>query len=418
VIFNFIAIMILALLFRSAKCNRTSLVFLLTIGQSVFLLISARIAWEVNSFTLFFIALLLLAVWMTQISNKLFIQNGGYSLFFITNLLGTYNHVIFSCISIAGLLGLILWSLHNRSFQYKNLILLCLINAVNLALLFCGMQSGLDKLIPLVGYTILLVLAIILLELYVLRFLISIIPNNFVFKISPVVTISLFIIFFNCFVYFHGVAFFQLVTNTKVLLHFFSQESNPFQTILYIVSGCSYLIVLCVFLIQDVYESENAIFAWIITSYFGLFSFYTTNCSFRYYLSIFILSSIYIAIKFNQQPKRLYIFCAITAMTTISINKQLFNVFNSDNKIIRPVYFNMGNGQMETSAHFLPNKPVIDFLKKSKAQKITYSSNQYFLEQPINFYYKIAPWPRSANKSAIIDYDFENIGNGYQLYSN
>ncbi|MGF7082983.1 hypothetical protein [Mucilaginibacter sp. UYCu711] len=416
-VFNFIGLLILFFIFKPAQYLRVTLILFSIIAQSVFLLITPRIAWEVNSFTLFFISLLLFAVRIIQTNKNSFIQRLGYALFLIVNILGTYNHVIFSCVSIAGLLGLLFWSLHNKSLEYKNLIILCSINALNLLLLFYGMQAEINKLVPVLGYVILIIFFLIIFELYLLYRLTEIKVNNFQITISPFIFTLLSIIFINCFAYFHGVAFFQLVTNNKVLLHFFSYDTNFVQSVLYIICGCTYLLFLIKFLIQDILNPAKAIFAWVIISYFGLFSLYTTNCSFRYYLSILIISSVYIALKFNQHPKGIYIFYIIMTLTTLSINKNLFDIFINEHRIVKPVYFNMGNGVMETSAHFLPNKPVIDFLKRNKTQVITYGSNRYFLEQPIKFYYSIKPWVKTANKAATIDYDFESFGNGYQLFN-
>jgi len=415
-IFNFLGLIIIILIFRSTRYYHATAIFLLITGQSVLLLISPRIAWEVNSFTLFFIALLLLSLYMIQVKNRFIVQNIGYFLFLITNIIGTYNHVIFSCISMAGLMGLVIWSIQNKSLRHKNLLVLSLINAFNLVLLFYIMQHDTDQLLSIRGYVTALIFALILAEIYFLFFLIKIRINDVPFKISKVMTIVLFVACFNSFAYFHGIAFFQLLTSSKVLLHFFSYQTSLFQNILYLIGGCTYLLVLILFLAEDITTPTKSIYSWVIISYLGLFSLYTINCSFRYYLSIFILCTIYIAFKFNERAKGRYLFLGLMLLLTVCVNQNLFEIFIDDNRAITPVYFNMGNGQMETSAHFLPNKPVVDFLIQRRASKVSYGSNQFFLKEPVDFFYAIKPWPKLANSSATIDYDFQNAGRCYRLF--
>ena len=156
--------------------------------------------------------------------------------------------------------------------------------------------------------------------------------------------------------------------------------------------------------------------AYLLIAYFGLFNIYTINCSFRYYLAIYLLIIIYMGFKLSKSLIRstpLIFFLIVIAFT---INITLFNIFRSTSRAVKAVNFRIGNSQIETSAHFLQNKPLVTYLKENKVGEVYYQSNRYFLEQPILFYYNSKPWPKSRNNKVMIDYNFSNEEGSYTFY--
>jgi hypothetical protein len=415
VLCNIAALMILIFTFRSFDQKRRALLFFMIMGQFVFLIISPRIAWEVNSFTFLLISLLIFAIHNIHLKNNNALSKGSATLYLIVNIIGTYNHIIFSCISISTFIGLLLWSFNQKSLVYKNFIIINLLNTANLLTLYFLMKYYLNGFASVWWLVIVVALCFIFAEVYLTKFLLSIPLKKIKFKNPIMVTNPIAIIFFFSFIYFHGFGFFQVVTSNNIFLHFFSYHTNDVERAIFIVSGSLYILLLSIFLIQDMFISRDSIFAWMLLSYLGLFSIYTTNCSYRYYLSILLLSSIYASIKLDKHKVCFYFFITVS-IATISANIILYRIFTRDNQHIRPVKFKLSNGVIETSAHFISDKALIDFLKKSKASKITYLSNRYFLEEPVRFYYEINPWIKSIDSSVIVDYDFDRLGTGFKLY--
>src|SRR5690606_16361867 len=62
VIFNLIGLMVFCGAFLHSGMGRPLVLFLLIIAQSALFLVSPRIAWEVNTFTLFFLSIMVAAV--------------------------------------------------------------------------------------------------------------------------------------------------------------------------------------------------------------------------------------------------------------------------------------------------------------------------------------------------------------------
>ncbi|MDN5284202.1 MAG: hypothetical protein JWR38_476 [Mucilaginibacter sp.] len=416
-IFNLLALVIICITLHVHKKGRISVFFLLIFSQSALYLIAPRVAWEVNTFTLFFISLLIAAT-VNIMSDVMTFKPFWIILFFIGNILGTYNHVLFSCISVAALIAVVLRSLYNKNQSLQKVIVLLVFNLINVILVFVSMRYWLDMSVFQTPYLVVLITAAILtVEIIFLKKLPNVITHHS-FKINihtNFIYLVLAILLFS-FIIFHGMALFQVISNFKLIIHAYSYPFTPIIKLLFLAGGCVIGFYLCFYLAEDIKDKSTSLFAFFIITYLGLLSIYTTNCSFRYYLSIYTIVSLYLAIKMGKRINRAIPLIISLLLTVVLINIFMFKIFNYPERPIKAMDITIGNGQVETSAHFLPNKPLIDFLKKNEIDKIHYFSEQYFLEQPVLFYQLIEPWKQEPGNTAIIDYDYSGNKHGYMLY--
>ncbi|MGY4383397.1 hypothetical protein ACVWYN_000416 [Pedobacter sp. UYP24] len=412
VIFNSIGICIIGFALLKKKKLRVLLLFLMIIGQSSLYLLMPRIAWEVNTLTLFFISLLVLS--SIKILESQDAKPIWTLLFLITNILGTYNHIIFSCISVASLVGLTCWSLYLGNSHYKKIILLLTINFLNVFIVFLSMHYKLDVVFMIKSPTVILCLALILvIEEFIILKKIPKTEFSSPIIVKPALIYSFLFFAFANFVAYHGIAFFQTVSNYYLLIRFYSYKPEIVSQFLSFLCAFIFIGYIIYFLLDDVKRKDtSAIFAFILIAYMGIFPFYTTNCSFRYYLSIFLLFSLYIALKISKNLILCIPVIFSMVISCIIINLNLITIFYSKRPVMA-MNFIIGNGKKETSAHFIPNKPIIDFLRTNHVGKIIYVSDRYFIEQPVLFYRLAEPWKSTKEKEAIILYDFENFGSGY-----
>lgn len=140
---------------------------------------------------------------------------------------------------------------------------------------------------------------------------------------------------------------------------------------------------------------------------------YTTSCSFRYYLILYVTAAIYLSLHNESNNALSRVFKYGLLLNFCITNLILISIFQQD-RALKAIEINIGNHQTETSAHFLPNKPLMDFLRDNEIDTITYFSDRYFLEQPIIFLKKLQPWTTRNGTNAIVDYDYsDNIRGGY-----
>lgn len=409
VIFNVIGLGLITSLLRTKK----TMLFFLIMGQLVFFLISPRVAWEVNSLTLFFVALVMISVYLVQHNHQNYFRAGGAFLFLLANILGTYNHIIFSSLSGAILIGAILFSLETGDWAYKNIIILGLINMLNLVCLYFAMKYYTSVLIgsPIISVGVFFILSVA--ELYIWYGLINITPTIRKVKNGQLISRFIFVLLITSFLYFHGRGFFNVFANYKVLIHFFSYSpSFPIVTI-FIISGSVLLLYLSKCLVNDIFFIKDSAFALLIVTYAGILSIYTTNCSFRYYWILIIIVAIYLSIKISTSPSKYIIW--VLCFSTIFTNINLVYIFQNPDKRLKPQTFDMGNGKLETSAHFLISAAIIDSLKKKKVVRLVCPEDKYFIEEPVLFYYSIQPWVSLEENFAIISYDYKSLGSGFNI---
>jgi hypothetical protein len=411
VLANLCGLLVIAQTLSSRRLQKSRVAFFLILGQSALYLTSPRVAWEVNSFTLFLMSLLFACLVRVHKSGG----NPGtrwIMIFLITNIVGTYNHVIFSSISLSLLVGLGLWSAYHKSFEHKRIAVLLAANLVNVVLVILVMMYAIDK-VPLY-IQIITVAAVLSIEIHCYR-------KASVLPLLPVrmprwAATSILTAAAASFLFFHGIAFFEVITGYKVLLQNYSYECPPLLAGLSLLCGGIFIVTLTRFLIEDLRQKNQSVAVFFIVAYSGILSLYTVKTSYRYYLILYLVTAIYLSLKLRNRFRQNAVFFLSLLLTFILVNSAQFKIFFTQ-RPLKAVNFNIGNGQSETSAHFLPKEPLIKFLVENKSSSIAYAiPDAYFLEQPILFYKRIGPWKTEPNSRAIVGYNFDTYRNGFLLY--
>ncbi|QPH38723.1 hypothetical protein [Pedobacter endophyticus] len=403
VLFNLIGVIIISRILK-AYSQQSSILFLLFIGQSAIYLILPRIAWEVNSFTMILMAIYLLVV------TKIVKTNAKprpilIILFLMINLLGTYNHIIYASVSFAALFGLLIWSGHNKTYCYKNLIILLFVNLFNLAALHILMSFF--NVIFDVKYGMIWgssIIILVLLEVHLFAYAFEM-DFNFKIRIPRYVVLIIASAGLATFVFCHGLAFFDVLTNYKIFLNIYSYPVALGIKAFFIFPA----IILCISCIyhlwKDVFSfGKTTVPGIILISYLGIFSLFTVHNSVRYYLIIFILIALYLSLKVCHDPKASRTLYLSLVFSFFLSALTLFKAFFLDVKGYKVLEVNIGNEQIESSGHFLPKKNLVDSLRKYRVGKIEYMTDQYFIEEPVMFYKLANPWKEDKRNHAIIDY--------------
>ena len=79
---------------------------------------------------------------------------------------------------------------------------------------------------------------------------------------------------------------------------------------------------------------------------------------------------------------------------------------------IKAMQFSIGNGRVETSAHFIPADPLIKYMLANQASNII-TKEPFFIGNVVDFYKTFTP--ALLNKPNIIEvnYEVEQLGDGY-----
>lgn len=415
VVFNLLAVTGICGIMIHHKYKKSALAFILILLQSALYLTSARVAWEVNTFSLFFISLLFISAVNIYHNSK----NAVWVLIIlITCFLGAYNHIIFSMLPLSIFIGLSFYTLYYSDGQFNQYIVLFGLGVINTAAAFCltayfstGSGNSID-------FILVLLVGIVLLELWVFKKCSNSsigIPFPLNFTRTSVKLILLCGI--ACFLIFHGIAFIEVLSGYKIFLQNYSYESPLIIRVLLRICSIVFACFLINYLWHDLQNSKSAVFAFIMLTLLSVINVYTIKNSYRYYLVIYAVMGIYMACKLNEITKksRFLIYClAISFCIAAFIQLQ---VLKNNTRLIRVVNFKIGNKQTETSAHFLPKKPLVDYLKKHQAISIDCTDdNPYFLNLPIQFYNLQQPWQPNTNHKVMVAYDRINYKDGYLFF--
>lgn len=415
IIFNLLALLIIYIALLSQKKPIVLMIFLLMFSQSALYLIAPRVAWEVNTLTLLFTSLFAASL-SKIVEEENPVNKWWVGTFLIVNVLGTYNHILFSCISAAAGIGVVLSYLYDKKQSLQKAFPILAINSLNILMVFLAMKYWSNVFVP-PKFTILLSLSFLVLFLEIAlveKFLklSKFIPR--IFRVKTIIIDIALAIFLATFILYHGKAFFDVVSNYKLLTHAYSYEFGLLAKAIFLCIGAITCFYLFFYLAEDIKRNGKlSVFAFGIITYLGILSIYTINNSFRYYLSIYVLINLYMAIKIRGGVRRALPLIGSWIIAAIMVNASLIKIFVSSEKEIKAIELVIGNGQVETSAHFLPKEPLISFLKQHKIGQIHYISDRYFLEHPILFYQQIEPWPQSTDSTAVIEYDYTGNNNGY-----
>jgi len=415
VFFNLLGLMIISITMISAGYRRALIFFLLFMAQSMLYLSAPRVAWEVNTFTLFFISILVFCAQriLKQGSKFTRLHTG---LFLAVNVIGTYNHILFSAISVAMLGGVVLWSLFFRSSAKNPMLLTLIFNLVNLVFTFLMMRYLLGYFVHLIFIPLTAISILIFIELWLIKRIGYLKLVNDL-SVKPLFIQGTMALLFVVFTFTHGVSFFELVSNDKVMMNFYSYRTSLYERMVLLGGGTLMSAYFIILLGQDFLKTRTfSLFAFTIVCYLGILPLYTLNCSFRYYLSIIPMMALYLAFRSIQDPKincQLVISMLFTAAT---LGMGCYRVYSLGDRPVTPVRFVIGNRQSETSAHFIQKDPIIRTLRSHKTSKIVYFSDRYFLEQPILFYKIISPWESSQGNIGTLDFDYNTGGKGFIFY--
>jgi hypothetical protein len=411
VICNAVGLVLICWRLRNSKA--TVLVFLLIYCQSALFLTSVRIAWEVNTFSLFFFSIVFVSAYTIVIAGT-WNKKRWIFLFLLTNIVGSYNHLIFSTLGLSLFVGFILFSVYFDNNQYKKWLVVLFVNLINLGTVFLLMNYAQTKVIEIHGFLPFVVGGLVTLESSLLlryqRFF------NFTLY-SPRARIGVVIAILGCFcafVVFHGRAFFEVLSGWKIMLQTYSLESPyPLQLILSLCAGIV-LLYLLHFIWLDLQTTDSSLFAIILITFGGVLCLYTIRTSFRYYLIINILVSLYMAYRASINIRKYFPLLLTFIMSFIFITYLHGLVLSNKQRPLRAVNFTIGNNQPETSAHFLPKEVVIAHLRLNNISEVDYrNEHTYFMTLPIQFYQSVNPWTVNPNKRLVVGYDFKRLGSGY-----
>lgn len=171
-------------------------------------------------------------------------------------------------------------------------------------------------------------------------------------------------------------------------MNIYSYSPPKFVENIFRFCGIATMATIAYFLCQDIKKGgKDAIPAMSIISYLCIFSIFTTNNSLRYYLAIYIIFSIYVALRLNLRFKQGKMILAILILAGMLTQITIWEIYlNNDAHPAAALKVKVGNNMTEDSGHFLPKAPLVEFLQKNNIGHIYYDSERYFLEQPILFY--------------------------------
>jgi len=416
VIFNVLGFSIICYQLYIEKGLYWILSFALIFAQSAFYLSYPRVAWEVNSFTLFFLSLNF--VFLTRVFN-----NGGHisirgMLFFLTlGIVGSYNHILYSALLISILSGLILWQIQTKKKMYKKLIILSGFTLVNSVLILIGLKYFHEYLLYQLGFIPPLIFAALAAETYlVARFdrIIFFSPhkkynyNNFI-RIVLVSSLVAFILL-------HGKSSFETWTSYKVLAINYSYHCNVYLKLILTINAVLLLLCMITWLMEDIFKNPPLPYMYIMVVYLGVICFFTRETSFRYYLISQLLFILYLSERISRKSFCSKICLYSLAITVMLMNYIQFQIFNNSKPLKARIVI-IGNGQIENSAHYLPKEKVIRYLSRNNIGSIHYlDKDWYFLNEPIKFYKAFQPWYDDIENRAAVGYDQSTNNSTYILY--
>lgn len=408
VILNLLGLLIIWRTLYTKASPGQSLIFLLVICQSGLYLNSPRVGWEVNTFTLFFSSLILVSITRSIEKQKM----SKYLIFFtlLVFVVGSYNHIIFSAVPVSLIFGFGFTYLFHRKSIYFELFILMVVAVIDCLIQLLLFKHDTPGLFSSVWYYPVAAIVLLLAQTFML--------DSCIFRLIPSITIKLnknYFIFalpiaLIPFVFFHGKAFFETLSNYKIYMQFYSFESALWSVLIF--SGIAAIVVLYLVMNfrRNFLNEQTLLFTIAVASYAIIFSAYTTLNSYRYYLELYLAVALFLAVTASdrRQGKWRWVLMLSLSISLLTGFYTQFQIFCSSEHS-RALYFEIGNNQQETSAHFLPKERLIQFLESNQIDSvIILGPAPYFLETPVNFYKQSAPWKSTFGKKAVIMYQSTN----------
>lgn len=422
VILNSVSLAILLFSLVKNKMTKIALCFSLFFAQSSLYLLDAKVAWEVCSFNLFFMTLVIVSL------QKLILRKKQFSLvwaqiFLIGSFLGAYNHIIFSSLLISLEVGIFLWMKYNNQAlpsSAEKFFTLILLSNLNVLLLFILMHLWIDSLWAKFHYLcFLLPFAVTTIEVTFFNKLVFFLRSPFHRMMNVKISQSMIkgFLFFSLliFVILHGIAFVQILTQKIMVLRIFSYELPQITQGIFLVSAILLSAYLLYALYSDVIRNPNDPWVFLLLSYFGIFCIYTRGNSPRYYLILSVLVFLYLSFKISQKKSVIntLVILMITANAAL-LQMTLWQISLDKNRTLKPRLFKIGITHLETSAHFLPFAPVLDYINQHHIGYIE-TKEPFFIGTSFEFYKKIYPQINNYPNSMSIEYSYNEHKNGFSM---
>ena len=421
VVINVISLILLLYFLYKKNGAKSAFFFTLLFAQSAFYLIGPKIAWEVCTFNLLFLTAFVISLYkLSDDKNDISISWAFFFLF--SSLIGSYNHILFSSLPLSFLAGLSLWKFYNadRNGGTRSIAFL-LITLVNTTVLFLFMKFAIGLFWPFLHlYCFLYFIASILLESLFIKpialWCSSILEPVFKIRFSKSFLICVSSIFTFSFSLFHGMLFFQILSQRILFLRVFSYELPLWIAVTLFASAVVIGAFLIVSLVNDIRFRPREPWAFIIVGYLGTFTLYATEASIRYFLIMFVLMCLYAGFKLSSQdgPVRGVVLAALVT-NVLLVQSLLWFLSSNHHRKLRAIDFAMGNGRMESSAHFLPFGPVLDFINAHKIGHIEATKSEEAETGHTYDFYKLfnTQWEKYPNR-ARITYDKISMGDGFR----
>ncbi|MEL7146988.1 MAG: hypothetical protein AAFO69_11505 [Bacteroidota bacterium] len=420
---NTTGLLLIIYVLRQRHGTLSAFVFLLLFAQSAFLLTYAKVAWEVCTFNLLFIGLLLFA--FQHLDQKRASNQVGYRILFLSAaMMGAYNHILFSSLLLTAAISIPLWQILSNSKptkcvdQFCTLVLLALFN---ITAVFGLMNLFIDTVWQKLGIlTFALPTLLIIPQAIFFRHLPSPLQwiNYLYFKIKIPLNLSklLTIVFFLAiFTKVHSLKFLDILSHRVLFLRVFSFELPGMLSYFFILSAMILISTGIFHAVRELLSRKTSFQTYFIIVYLFVICLYTRGASIRYFHILTVLLFLYLAVNVVWQQRILTsIFVFTLTMNMVITQGLLWNLNLDHQRPVRPFRFKIGISSHETSAHFLNFSPVVETLKKHKVGKINTDSD-FFIGNVFQFYRYTDDEIGLLNGTATVEYDFRNAGTGFKI---
>ncbi len=421
IVCNTIALLLMGWFLFKKTNKKVLLFFAVLISQSALFLGLSKVAWEVTSFSFFFLSISVIALYefclgvIKRSKPVLFV-------FLLTTMLAAYSHVIFISLIVGIHVGLVLWVVFDkrtidseimRCYTATGLSILNTSVALVFAFLY-GVNCSL--------YECSLFFGGLLGMLAVQCYFFEQISKQFAYMLNKVakwrfsLIMKLTVLLLLClsFCKYHLYSFFRVQSQEVVFNRLFSFQLEYWQHIAFLLVSVIVFLRLSFFLAKDVLVNRKTPWAYILIAYMGLLAVFTQGFSIRYYLILSLLLFIYISYKFSlMSPVYQRYWFAFLFISAGLVQYNMWNLQIEKERDVKAMYFRIGNFG-ETSAHFINFEPVLDSVFKYRVGKIN-TTETFFIDNVFEFYKKQYPILKNYKNTMRVEYNYEETGNGYKI---
>ena len=215
------------------------------------------------------------------------------------------------------------------------------------------------------------------------------------------------------FLYFHGRELVQIFSQRILFIRFFSYDPPSLLKSSLQFIGIILIIYLFFQLIINFIRQPKNPLTFILLAYLGIFCLYTTDFSIRYFLIPFALIYIFLGYQLSLRSNLLNraIIGTIVVGTLLS-QGCLWYLATKTDRPIKAMQFSIGNGRVETSAHFSPADPLIKYMLANQASNII-TKEPFFIGNVVDFYKTFTPDLLNKPNAIEVNYEAEQLGDGF-----